>query len=125
MKRDSASSSSRSRPRKKTAAAAPAPAPVSEAAPVPLAKRPRAAAPAETRNVSSLEGGLSVAAGVLFVVSAVFPRSLKQLFYLGIGAALLHRGMTGKCNVYVALDIDTAKEGLLKQVTEKLTAPAA
>ncbi len=101
----------KSRARKK---AAPAPAvseipseAVNEAAPAPVPDEP--AAPGPKRNVSSLESGLSLAAGVLFLVSALFPRSIKQLLLLGMGGWLTYRGMTGRCDLYGVLGIDTEK----------------
>ena len=125
MKRDAASPSTRSRSRKKTAVAAPAPEPLVEPAESNLTVQPPKSAPDGQRNVSPLEGGISLTAGVLFLIGALFPRTLKQLLLLGIGGVLVHRGMTGKCGVYAALDIDTAKEPLLKQINEKFIAPSA
>lgn len=78
---------------------------------------------ASPKNVGSLESGISTAVGLLFVVAALFPRSLKQLLLLGIGGGLVYRGVTGQCGVYSALGIDTARESLLKQVNEKYLAP--
>ena len=118
MKRDAASRPTRSRsPRKKPAEVAAA------AQPAETAPDREPAHESETgdggRNVSPTEGGFSVAAGVLILVAALFPRTLKQLLLLGIGGGLVYRGMTGKCGVYAALGIDTAKEPLLKQINEK------
>ena len=104
MKRAS-SSSTRTRTRKKAAAPAEAEVAPSEAAP---------AAPSDPQNVDPLEGKASVAAGILFIIAALFPRSFKQLALLALGGGLLHRGLTGHCRVYRALDIDTKKAPLLK-----------
>ena len=119
MKRAAASPSTRTRTRKKTAAPAPdatAHEALAESTPTPTG--------ADARNVGSLESGISTAAGILFVVAALFPRSLRQLLLLGIGGGLVYRGVTGQCSVYSALGIDTAKEPLLKQINEKYLAPA-
>lgn len=48
--------------------------------------------------------------GVLLVVAALFPRSIKQLLMLGIGGGLLFRGVTGHCSLYQNLGINTAKD---------------
>ena len=45
--------------------------------------------------------------GVLLVVAALFPRSIRQLLMLGIGGGLLYRGTTGRCEVYKALGVST------------------
>lgn len=52
--------------------------------------------------------------GVLLVVGALFPRSLKQLLMLGLGGSLFYRGMQGHCEVYRALGIDTTKPPVLE-----------
>ncbi len=65
---------------------------------------------ASRKNVGELESAISLAAGVLLLVAALFPRSLKQLLLLGLGAGLTHRGLTRECGVYKALDIDTSTE---------------
>ena len=103
MKR-AARSPARSRPRKKAVAP--------ESASSAEAVEPET--PSDGRNVDPLEGSLSVVAGVLFLVMAVFPRSLRQLLLLSVGGGLLYRGVTGHCHVYEALEIDTAKQPLLK-----------
>ena len=108
MKRDAARTPPRSRSRKKTADDAP-PAPVVESLPEPVADT----------NMNPLESGLSVAGGILLLVAALFPRTLKQLLLLGLGGGLLYRGMTSKCGVYAALGIDTARQPLLKQLNDK------
>ena len=119
MKRDAASQPNRSRARKK---AAPAPA-VTETAVAPAnatGGEPVASEP--ERNVNSLESGLSVTAGVLFLVGALFPRSIKQLLLLTLGGWLTYRGMTGRCDLYAALGIDTERGSLLKQINDKYLA---
>ena len=122
MKRDAETRPTRSRSRKKPAVAAVTPETETTPAPEPS----ESAAPEEPdRNVSPLEGSLSLAAGVLFLVSALFPRTLKQLLLLSIGGGLVYRGVTGKCGVYSALGIDTAKEPLLKQINEKYLSAAS
>ena len=105
MKR-AANTSTRNRPRKKAAAPETASPVESEALAAPEAP----AAPTDGRNVGSLEGALSVGLGVLFVIAAVFPRSIKQLTMLSLGGGLLYRGMTGHCAVYQSMGIDTSEE---------------
>ena len=104
MKR-AANPSSRKRPRKKAAALEPT-LPATGEAP-------------DARNVDPLEGAISVGAGVLFLVAALFPRSLKQLLLLSLGGGLLYRGLTGHCPAYKSLGVDTAKHPLLSQFNEK------
>ena len=76
--------------------------------------------PGDQRNVGSLEGALSLTLGVLLVVAALFPRSIRQLLMLGIGGGLAYRGMKGRCAVYEATGINTAKAPLLRQLGDKL-----
>ncbi len=103
MKR-AATTPTKSRARKKAAA------PESALPVEPAAAPGPPAAPTGVRNVGSLEGALSVGLGVLCVIAAVLPRSLKQLLLLSLGGGLLYRGMTGHCGVYRAMGIDTADE---------------
>ena len=110
MKNDAEKARARSRPRKKAAP------------PSPAAPTPPAPAQASFKNVGSLESGFSLLLGVLFVVAALFPRSLKQLFLLGAGSSLVYRGMTSHCAVYEALGLDTDKGSLVGQVSEKVQA---
>ncbi len=105
MKR-TANPSARSRPRKKVAA--PEAASLAESAAPVVPKVP--ADLMAGRNVGSLEGALSVGLGVLFVIAALFPRSIRQLVMLSLGSGLLYRGVTGHCGVYQSMGIDTAKE---------------
>ena len=124
MKRDAASQPNRPRARKKAAPAPAASEAVVETAPASVEAiddEPVASAGPE-RNVNSLESGLSLAAGVLFLVGALFPRSIKQLFLLSLGGWLTYRGMTGRCDLYTALGIDTEKGSLLKQINDKYLA---
>ena len=79
-------------------------------------------APASLKNVGSLESGFSLLLGTLFVVAALFPRSIKQLFLLGAGTSLVYRGMTSHCGVYQALGLNTDKGSLVGQVTAKVLA---
>ncbi len=95
MRRSVQPASKRSRSRRKTADA-----------PSPTPSAPPAAVP---RNVGSVEALLSLTVGVLMVVVALVPRTFRQLFLLAFGGALVHRGMTGRCGVYEAAGIDTAR----------------
>ena len=106
----------RSRPRKK-AVAPEAPSPAESAAPTMTDASEESPA---ARNVGALEGALSMGLGVLLVIAALFPRSIKKLLMLTLGGGLLYRGMTGHCGVYQAVGIDTTKEPLLPQLSDKL-----
>ena len=77
-------------------------------------------APTDEKNVSPFEGTLSVYAGALLLVAALFPRSFKQLLLLGLGAGFIYRGQTRHCSVYSTVGIDTTKTGLLKQLSNTL-----
>lgn len=66
------------------------------------------------RNVGSVEAVLSMGLGVLLIVGALFPRSIKQLLMLGLGSSLVYRGMQGNCKLYRALGMDTTETPLLK-----------
>lgn len=68
-----------------------------------------ASVPAE-RNVGSVEALTSLTLGVVMVVAALVPRSLKQVLMLGLGGGLLYRGLTGDCGFYRALGVDTAEK---------------
>jgi uncharacterized membrane protein len=60
-------------------------------------------------NVGSTERNVSLAVGaVLGLMGLNKPLSLKGLAELGLAAALIHRGLTGKCAVYCALGVSTA-----------------
>ena len=115
MKR-AANTPTRNRPRKKAVASQP------DAALVDAPEASETPEAPEARNVDPLEGAISVGAGVLFLVAALFPRSIKQLLMLSIGGGLLYRGMTGHCPAYKALGVDTAKEPLLQTLNEKFLA---
>ena len=60
-----------------------------------------------TKNVSPFEGTLSVYVGGLLIAAALFPRTLRQLALLGLGANFIYRGQTRHCGVYQAMGIDT------------------
>ena len=112
MKNDAEKSRSRSRARKKAAA----PATAAPSGPAPE----RSPAPASFKNVGSLESGFSLLLGALFVLAALFPRSIKQVFLLGAGTSLVYRGMTSHCGIYQALGLNTDKGSLAGQVAEKV-----
>jgi uncharacterized membrane protein len=64
------------------------------------------------RNVGTMERLISAVAGGALLANAIRSRSTGGLFAsLAGGAALLHRGMTGKCSVYHQLGVNTADEG--------------
>ena len=110
MKNDADNARSRSRPRKKAAP------------PVTAAPAPTVPAQDRVKNVGSLESALSLVLGLLVLIAALFPRSVKQLLLLGVGGGLVYRGMTSHCGVYQALGLDTEKGPLIGQATEKFLA---
>ena len=59
-------------------------------------------------NVGSNERALSVAGGAVLALLGLRARSLGGLVAVGAGAALIHRGYSGHCNVYAALGQNTA-----------------
>lgn len=63
---------------------------------------------AET-NVNNCERKSSVLAGGFLLIYALRKFSPKSLIFGAIGAAFIHRGITGKCPLYTALDLSTAK----------------
>lgn len=99
------------RTRKRKAADAPASlaAPAAQEETALEAAVPSQALSSGNKNVSPFEGTLSVYAGGLLIAAALFPRSLKQLVLLGLGASFLYRGQTRHCGVYEAMGIDTNK----------------
>ncbi len=103
--KNAANAKSRPRVRKKPEAPAPA------TASAPMQKKPP--------NMSPFEGAVSLMLGLLFLVGAVFPRSLKQLFLLLAGGGLVYRGMTNHCGLYHALGVDARKGSVLTQLGEK------
>ena len=76
-------------------------------------------------NVGRAESAFSLGLGVLLLVGALFPRSLKQLVLLGLGGGLVYRGLSRRCGVYQALGINTERGSLLAQVNDKYLAPVA
>jgi len=87
----------------------------SSAAPTqaPRNDRPREAAPqAQPQiNVSTVERGVSLASGALLAILGLKRRSLAGLVVAGLGGALLKRGVTGHCEMYDSLGLNTAREG--------------
>ena len=76
--------------------------------------------PSDDKNVSPFEGTLSIYAGALLLVAALFPRSFKQVLLLGLGAGFIYRGQSRHCHVYSAVGVDTNKTGLIKQLSNTL-----
>jgi uncharacterized membrane protein len=60
-------------------------------------------------NVSDTERNVSLAAGAIVGLMGLARRDLAGLLIAGVGAALVHRGVTGSCAGYKALGINTAK----------------
>ena len=60
------------------------------------------------QNVGTGERAVSVAAGAILALLGVRRRSIPGLLLMGVGGAMVHRGTTGTCRVYSALDIDSA-----------------
>src|SRR5687768_16553616 len=58
-------------------------------------------------NVGSTERTTSVAAGSILALFGLKRGGLAGLITAGIGGALIHRGATGHCYLYQALDVDT------------------
>jgi uncharacterized membrane protein len=60
-------------------------------------------------NVGSTERNISMAVGVaLGVAGLAKPLTLRGLVEIGLGVALIHRGMTGHCKLYDAIGVSTA-----------------
>jgi uncharacterized membrane protein len=62
------------------------------------------------QNVARKERWISIGAGSLLAVVGLQRRSFPGLILAGIGAAMIHRGVTGTCNLYSALGINTADD---------------
>lgn len=62
-------------------------------------------------NVNDSERVGSVAMGAVMLAGGLARRSLGGGLLALAGAALLHRGLTGRCQVYGALDVSTAEGG--------------
>lgn len=69
----------------------------------------RAAEGEENINVGSEERMVSVAAGAVCLLNALGRRGVGRLLAAGIGAALVHRGVTGRCHGYEALGLDSSE----------------
>src|SRR4051812_29675484 len=61
-------------------------------------------------NVGEAERAVSVASGAILALLGLSRRSIPGLLIGGVGAAMLHRGITGHCNMYNSLGINTAQE---------------
>jgi len=72
------------------------------------AGRPRMGSAREGTNVGEVERWLSVVGGGLLALDALRRRSLLSLFEGGAAASLLWRGLTGHCQLYAALGVNTA-----------------
>lgn len=59
-------------------------------------------------NISDTERTVSLAVGGLCALVGLSRLSLTNLLAMGIGGALIYRGMTGHCDVYQALEMSTA-----------------
>jgi uncharacterized membrane protein len=64
--------------------------------------------PADDPNVAFHERIVSSLAGGLLAAYGLSSRRRGSLLTLGLGGALLYRGMSGRCHLYRALGIDTA-----------------
>ena len=62
-------------------------------------------------NVGDTERWVSGAAGSLLALLGLRRRNLTGLLIAGVGGALLHRGVTGRCAAYETLGIDTSDGG--------------
>jgi len=72
------------------------------------AGRPRMGSAREGTNVGEVERWLSGVGGGLLALDALRRRSLLSLFEGGAAASLLWRGLTGHCQLYAALGVNTA-----------------
>ena len=66
---------------------------------------------ASQKNVGDMERFASVVGGGLMVLSALQRRPLEGLLLGGLGAALIYRGITGRCECYKVLGISTRDKG--------------
>jgi len=71
------------------------------------------------QNVGNGERAVSIAAGSILGLLGLSRRSMPGLLIAGVGAAMLHRGITGHCYLYDALDIDTALDGQSQPTDEQ------
>ena len=75
-------------------------------------------------NVEQVERMVSIASGVILAITGVTRRSLAGIFTAGVGAGLIHRGVTGHCYAYQALGMNTnrkseSEEGLFREIAER------
>jgi uncharacterized membrane protein len=63
----------------------------------------------EDRNVGGGERLVSGLAGSILLMQGLERRGLAGLLISGVGSALIHRGVTGRCKAYAALGTSTAK----------------
>jgi len=63
-----------------------------------------------TINVGRNERWVSVVAGSVLALSGLRRRSMGGFLLALLGGALVQRGVTGRCPVYRALDMDTARD---------------
>src|SRR5437764_14569573 len=62
-------------------------------------------------NVGENERAVSVAAGAILALQGLSRGSIIGLLTAGVGGMFIHRGITGHCNMYDKLGIDTAHTG--------------
>jgi uncharacterized membrane protein len=62
----------------------------------------------QEQNVGNGERAVSVAAGAILALTGISRRSFPGILIAGVGAAMIHRGVTGHCYMYDAADINTA-----------------
>lgn len=60
-------------------------------------------------NVGRDERNVSVAAGAILALLGLRRMSLPGCIVAGVGGAMIYRGVTGYCNLYAALGVDTTK----------------
>lgn len=80
---------------------------------------------AEDPNVGKAERWASLAAGSWLMVRAINPRRRAGLFSALAGMELMRRGLTGRCRVYGALNIDRANNIDVIEVTSRKAGKAA
>lgn len=62
-------------------------------------------------NVGPQERAISAAAGAAMVLIGLTRGPFRGFMLSALGAGLLYRGLSGDCQMYRALDVDTSKQG--------------
>ena len=81
--------------------------------------RARRGSAREGTNIGEMERWLSLAGGGLLAVDGLRRGSLGGLAEAALGASLLSRGLTGHCQLYAALGVNTAAHGAAASVSAR------